>query len=103
MKTLKKLTIYFIFLAGPVFSQVVDIRGIGDAMTVNENGVALPKGEAATQAIREAAINGIDRILEQQSSALRQQFNERARDNEEIGQLLRNIINDAKVTTNAIP
>jgi hypothetical protein len=72
-------------------------------MTVNENGVALPKGEAATQAIREAAINGIDRILEQQSSALRQQFNERARDNEEIGQLLRNIINDAKVTTNAIP
>jgi hypothetical protein len=103
MKTPKKITICFILLAGQALSQVIDIRGIGDAMTVNESGVALPEGEAATQAIREAAINGIDRILEQQSSALRQQFNERARVNEEIGQLIRNIINDAKVTTNAIP
>lgn len=103
MKELTKIAIFSIFLSGPVISQVVNIRGIGDAMTVDETGVALPKGEAATKAIREAAINGIDRILEQQSSALRQQFNERARDNDEIGKLLRNIINDAKVTTTAIP
>jgi hypothetical protein len=103
MKNITSIILFLFLLAGLSYSQVVEIRGIGDAKTVDEKGVALPEGEAANKAIREAAINGIDKVLEQQSIALRQQFNERARDNDKIIQLLTDIISNAKVTTTALP
>ena len=101
---MKKILLLSLLFMGPIssFSQVVEIRGIGDASNVDDKGATLPRAEADKKAIREAAINGIDKLLTQQSEGLKQQFNERARDNEDVQKVISNIINDSKVTTTLI-
>jgi len=84
-------------------AQMLDIRGIGDAKVVDVTGKPLPVGEAAKQAVRAAAINSIDQLLEAQSSSIRQQFNERVKGSVEREEEVTGIINDLKVVVDPMP
>jgi hypothetical protein len=82
---------------------MLEIRGIGDAKVVDATGKPLPPGEGAKQAVRAAAINSIDQLLEVQSSGIRQQFNERVKGSVEREEEVKDIINDLKVVVDPIP
>lgn len=97
--------IFLVALAGfaPIAAQVIDVRGIGDAKTVAEDGKSLVKGEAAKTAARRAAVNAIDRALQNQSDNIRQQFTERVVGNAKHEEQIQKIINDVKLEIIPIP
>lgn len=94
-KKLLGTTLIIMALTYGVGGQVVDVKGVGDAKTADAKGIQLPAGQAAKQAISNAAVNAIDEVLQQQSDNLRQQFQERVvSDNgrrEEVLKMISNI------------
>ena len=101
---MKKLLLIALFLPlAQIHAQMLEIRGIGDAKVVDAAGKPLPPGEGAKQAVRAAAINSIDQLLEAQSSNIRQQFNERVKGSVEREEEVKGMINDLKVVVDPIP
>jgi hypothetical protein len=101
---MKKLLLIALFLPlAQIHAQMLEIQGIGDAKVVDAEGKALPEGEGAKQALRAAAVNAIDKLLELQSASLRQQFNERVKGSVEREEEVKGIINDLKVVVDPIP
>jgi hypothetical protein len=101
---MKKLLLIALFLPlAQIHAQMLEIRGIGDAKVVDATGKPLPPGEGAKQAVRAAAINSIDQLLEAQSSNIRQQFNERVKGSVEREEEVKGMINDLKVVVDPIP
>lgn len=100
----KKLLLIALFLPlAQIHAQMLEIQGIGDAKVVDAEGKALPEGEGAKQALRAAAVNAIDKLLELQSASLRQQFNERVKGSVEREEEVKGIINNLKVVADPIP
>ena len=101
---MKKLLLIALLLPLPqIHAQMLEIRGIGDAKVVDATGKPLPDGVAANQAVREAAINSIDQLLQNQSSSIRQQFNERVKGSVEREEEVKGMINDLNVVVDPIP
>ena len=86
--------------ASSVTAQIIDIKGVGDAKTVDAQGKALPDGEPAKKAIINAAVFAIDTALQGQSDNIRQQFQERIVGDATRGEEVRKMISNAKVETN---
>jgi hypothetical protein len=81
-------------------AQIIDIKGVGDAKTVDAEGKALPVGEPAKKAIINAAVFAIDTALQGQSDNIRQQFQERIVGDATRVEEVRKMISNAKVETN---
>jgi hypothetical protein len=81
-------------------AQIIDIKGVGDAKTVDAQGKALPEGEPAKKAIINAAVFAIDTALQGQSDNIRQQFQERIVGDTTRVEEVRKMISNAKVDTN---
>lgn len=81
-------------------AQIIDIKGVGDAKTVDAQGKALPEGEPAKKAIINAAVFAIDTALQGQSDNIRQQFQERIVGDTTRVEEVRKMISNAKVETN---
>jgi hypothetical protein len=87
-------------VASSVTAQIIDIKGVGDAKTVDAQGKALPEGEPAKKAIINAAVFAIDTALQGQSDNIRQQFQERIVGDTTRVEEVRKMISNAKVDTN---
>jgi hypothetical protein len=83
-----------------VTAQIIEIKGVGDAKTVDAQGKALPEGEPAKKAIINAAVFAIDTALQSQSDNIRQQFQERVVGDATRVEEVRKMISNAKVETN---
>lgn len=81
-------------------AQIIDIKGVGDAKTVDADGKAFPEGEPAKKAIINAAVFAIDTALQSQSDNIRQQFQERIVSDATRVEEVRKMISNAKVETN---
>jgi hypothetical protein len=86
--------------ASSVTAQIIDIKGVGDAKTVDAQGKALPEGEPAKKAIINAAVFAIDTALQGQGDNIRQQFQERVFGDATRVEEVRKMISNAKVETN---
>lgn len=82
--------------------QIIEVRGMGDAKTVDPSGKPIAVGEAAKKAVRNAAVNAIDKALQHQSDNIRQQFAERIVGDDDREEQVRKIISDVKVETTPV-
>lgn len=80
-------------------SGIVNVRGIGSAPLLDGS----PGDLSEKQAVTAACINAIDRALELQSDALRQQYSERVKGNWENELQVRKLISDIAVQTEKSP